>query len=217
MQRSAFVVLVVVSLTGCLFGPKHPAPASGAVATGKPMAIVDDVKVWTTQQQENVGQDVHRDSSGNVTGVTDVYATTTKVHSKKIWYPVQGTEQISDEDFFRIVGDVGAREETRRLKARARTKLRVGHTVLAGGVVASFLGVFALRGVIIDSTTAGIGLSLGGLAAALGGFYIARSGADQLEADYHAVPRSRAELAADRYNQRLPPSPGASVSIGGQF
>jgi hypothetical protein len=217
MKRLATPVLLIiptllsVALAGCLLGPKHDGPANGAIATGRPVAVVDDVKVWTTEYQEKVGEAVHRDLGGNVSGASDVYATRTQVHSKPVWYPVQGAEQISDEDFFRIVGDHEAHEATRSMRSRGRLKLRIGQTALVAGAAASISSLF------LSSTSLKIGLSLGGLTGVLGGFYLARSGAGQLEADHHAVPRSRAEVAADRYNARLGTQPALTVGYGGSF
>ena len=43
-------------------------PKSGAVASGAPLAVVDDVKVWTTQEKEKVGETEYTDEAGHVIG-----------------------------------------------------------------------------------------------------------------------------------------------------
>ena len=96
------LALAAVS-TGCLL-PKD-GPRGGAVASGAPLAVVDDVKVWTTTSKEKVAETEYTDSDGRAIGRSATYQDKTTVHTAKIWYPVQGTEQLSDEDFFRIAGD----------------------------------------------------------------------------------------------------------------
>jgi hypothetical protein len=199
------LAVVALSLTGCFLGIGTKGPQNGAVVTGKPLAVVDDVKVWTTEYQEKVGTTVHHDAGGNAIGTSDTYATRTQVHSKNVWYPVQGSEQISDEDFFRIAGDDEARDETRRLKSRAKRRLRIGQAALGVGIVASVAAYF------VPGTTPKLALSLGGLGGSIGGYFVIRGAVEQLEPDHHAVPRSRAEVAAERYNRQL------GVGVGGTF
>src|SRR5262245_6983825 len=119
MSRMSLVVSIAVSsfsLAGCLM-PNPNAPHSGAVATGEQLNVVDDVKVWTRTSKEKVGETEYKDASGNTVGTAATYADKTEVHAMKIWYPVQGTQQITDEDFFRIAGDQASLDQTLELRA----------------------------------------------------------------------------------------------------
>src|SRR5215471_17601133 len=105
MFRTALsLALSSLALGACIL-PNHNTPKSGAVPTGEPLAIVDDVKVWTETHKEKVGETEYKDADGNVVGTGTTYADKTETHAMKIWYPVQGAEQLSDEDFFRISGE----------------------------------------------------------------------------------------------------------------
>src|SRR5512139_2843691 len=123
------------TLTGCFAFPDAQAPKNAAVATGEPVAVVDDVKVWTTTSKEKVGETVYKDSSGQTIATADEYQEKTRVHSMKIWYPVQGTEQLSDEEFFRITGEQKALEDTLAMRANGKKWNSRGKiTMIAGGV-----------------------------------------------------------------------------------
>jgi hypothetical protein len=200
------MLVVAAALGGCFVVPMAKAPAIGAVATGEPLAVVDDIKVWTTEETEKVGEAVHRDAAGNTVGSTDVYAARTQVHTQKVWYLAQGREQLPDEDFFRIAGDDEALQATAQMRAGARRKVRIGQVSMAVGVVAAIASYF------VPQPMAKVGLSLGGTAAVCGGWYIGNSGAKEMESDHHAVARSIAERDARAYNQRV-----TGVGVSGSF
>src|ERR1700733_5338791 len=96
MKLAVSIAFAANLLGGCLM-PDAKAPHSGAVATGEQLAVVDDVKVWTTTQKEKVGETEYKDSSGATIATANTYADKTTTHTMKIWYPVQGKEQLSDE------------------------------------------------------------------------------------------------------------------------
>lgn len=208
-MRSVLVLsLSVAALGGCFILPDAKAPATGAVATGAPLSVVDDVKVWTTTHQEKVGETVYKDSRGNTVGTADTYAERTQVHSMKVWYPVQGAEQLSDEDFFRIAGDQRALDETLRMRERARTWNKRGKITMAAGVVGFVAGLFVPHPIGRSVLITGGGLAVSG------GWYMAYWGAKQMQPENHAVDRSIAERAAHGYNQNLDT---VGVSVGKPF
>lgn len=191
------LVLLTASLTGCFALPDAQAPKNTAVATGEPVAVVDDVKVWTTTSKEKVGETVYRDSSGRTIATADEYQEKTRVHSMKIWYPVQGTEQLTDEEFFRITGEQKALDDTLAMRADGRKWNRRGKiTMIAGGV--GFLAGFFVPNAVGKSV-----LMIGGGLAVSGGWYMSYWGAKQMDPEHHAVDRSIAERAARSYNQQL--------------
>jgi hypothetical protein len=212
MRPSASLALSMVftaaALGGCLM-PEAKSPATGAVATGEPLHVVDDVKVWTTTQKEKVGETVYKDGSGRTIGTADNYEERTQVHSMKVWYPVQGGAQLADEDFFRIAGDGGALDATEKMRANARRWNRRGKYMILGGAVATIGGFF------VPNT---IGRSLvitGGTLTMSGGWGLAYWGSRQMEPEVHAVDRSIAERAARSYNDRL--GDGQGVAVGKSF
>ena len=208
IHRLLIPLTAAAMLGGCMAVPTAKAPKTGAVATGEPLAVVDDLKVWTTTHKEKVGEAVHRDARGNTVGSTDVYEEKTEVHTQKVWYPVQGAEQIPDEDFFRIAGDDEALQATLDMRATAKKRARRGHIAMgvgAVGVIASFF---------IDQPIARTVLGLGGGLAISGGWYFSYSASKMMEPESHAVQRSIAERAARRYNDSIDTR---TVNVGRNF
>lgn len=202
MQKLSFV-LATAALAGCITAAKGP--NSGVVATGEQLAVVDDVKVWTTTSKEKVAETEYKDASGATVGTGAVYADKTQTHTMKIWYPVQGHEQLADEDFFRIAGDQKALDETEALRANGKKWNHRGIGLMIGGVV----GMVA--GYAIDNSAAKTVLTLGGSLTALGGYYAAWWGAKEMNPETHAVDRSVAERAAQQYNTQIGHTVGMSV------
>jgi hypothetical protein len=190
-------ISIAALMGGCFVLPDAKAPTSGAVATGEPLAVVDDVKVWTTTSKEKVGETVYKDSTGSTVATADVYQDKTQVHSMKVWYPVQGTQQLPDEDFFRIAGDQNALTETGKMRDSARTWNSRGKITMLVGAVGFVAGYF------VPSALGRTLLMTGGGLAVSGGWYMAYWGAKQMEPENHAVDRSIAERAARQYNQGL--------------
>src|SRR5690349_13411615 len=171
MTRIAVLALLIP--TGCLL-PASSAPKSGVVATGEQLNVVDDVKVWTTTQKEKVAETEYKDADGHTIGTGAVYADKTQVHTMKIWYPVQGAQQLADEDFFKIAGDDQALSDTLALREHGKTWNHRGIGMMIGGAVA------ALASFAIDNTTAKSILMYGGGLTVAGGYYAAYWGAGQM-------------------------------------
>jgi hypothetical protein len=208
MKRTPSVLLLVLltaAATGCLM-PKN-GPKSGVVPTGQPLAVVDDVKVWTTTSKEKVAEAEYQDENGRKIGSAAIYEDRTHVHTQKIWYPVQGTQQLADEDFFRIAGDIEHEQETLAMRANGKKWHRRGIITLSASFVA-MLGSYFVPNMAVRTT-----LSLGGLVGVLGGYYMTYWGAHQMNPETHAVDRSLAERAAQQYNSRL----GGGVSLNKSF
>jgi hypothetical protein len=199
MRSVLLLVTASAALGGCFILPDAQTPKTGAVATGEQLAVVDDVKTWTTTSKEKVGESVVKDSNGNTVGTVDNYQEKTQVHSMKVWYPFQGNEQLTDEDFFRIASDQKAIDETAKLREDGKRWNRNGkYTMLGGaiGLVAGFIVMEAAPSVAI----AGELLEVGGGAALAGGWYMAYHGASMMQPETHAVDRSEAERDAIQYN-----------------
>jgi len=190
---SRTVCLLLAILTGCIM--PHQGPKGGVVASGEPLAVVDDVKVWTTTYKEKVAEAEYRDANGQKVGSAAVYEDRTQVHTQPIWYPVQGKEQLADEDFFRIAGDKAAMDATLEMRKNGRKWRTRGFIAMGAGLVTALVGYF------IPVTPVRLGLTIGGTLALGAGYYMAFWGAHQLNPETHAVDRSVADRAANQYNQ----------------
>lgn len=209
MSRIALVfVAASLAATGCIM-PKNGPRAGGAVQTGEPLAVVDDVKVWTTTYKEKVAEAEYTDANGNKIGSAAVYEDRTQVHTQPIWYPVQGKAQLADEDFFRIAGDKSSLDETLAMRANGRKWRKRGMITLGGGIVGLIGSYF------IPNPSARLAVTLGSTVAFAGGYYMMFWGAHQLNPETHAVDRSVADRAAIQYNQQLGHVGG--VSLNKQF
>ncbi|MCC6996126.1 MAG: hypothetical protein IT370_16070 [Deltaproteobacteria bacterium] len=216
--RAVPVTLLVVStltlalpLAGCGVLSSGKGRPTGAVATGERLAVVDDIKAWTTTEQAHVGQEIHRDANGNVVAVSDLYADQRRTHHKPIWYPVQGLTRLADEDFFRITHDTPSLRITVRSRARARRQLRIGQIMVVGGAGAA-IGALLVSRTLVKAILAG-----GGLVTACTGWYLGNAASKRLETDYHAVNRRTAEEDARRYNEGLGSSTQLELGVSGMF
>jgi len=190
---------------GCIF-PDAKAPHTGAVPTGEKLAVVDDVKTWTTTSKEKVGETEYTDANGNKIGTGTTYADKTTVHSMKVWYPFQGNEQLSDEDFFKITNDQKALDQTMALRETGRTWNKRGKIAMGVGAAGAVIGFFIPQPIVKSILMIGGGLSVSG------GYYAAYWGAKQMEPEVHAVERSAAERDAIQYNAHA-----ATVGYSGSF
>jgi hypothetical protein len=212
-MRSAITFAAAVTLamsTGCLLPEARP-PKMAAVATGEPLAVVDDVKVWTTTSKEKTGESVVKDADGHTLGTVENYQDKTTVHSMKVWYPFQGNEQLSDEEFFKIANEQRALDETASMHATAEKWNHRGKiTALVSGaaLVTGFIIGYAAPDVPVAAPLLEIG---GGLGLSVG-YSMAWYGARQMQPENHAVDRSIAERAAVQYNQNLGHTAGISMS-----
>ncbi len=212
-MRSAITFAAAVTLalsTGCLLPEARP-PKMAAVPTGEPLAVVDDVKVWTTTSKEKVGEAVVKDENGNKVGTVESYQDKTTVHSMKVWYPFQGNEQLSDEEFFKIANEQKALDATAQMHSNAEVWNHRGKiTAIVSGValVAGFIVGYAAPDVPVAAPLLEIG---GGLGLSVG-YSMAWYGSRQMQPENHAVDRSIAERAAIQYNQNLGQTAGISMS-----
>ena len=216
-SKITFVLFAAAGLGGCLL-PDASRPKTGAVATGEPLAVVDDVKTWTTTVKEKTGESVVKDANGNTIGTVDNYTNRTQVHSVKVWYGFQGGQQIADEDFFRIAGDAPAVDAVEKARQAAIKRNHDGKMVMLGGGIGFAVGLgLALAGQGSSNatlTTVGELVDVAGLLALSGGWYLAHSGAVMMQPEYHAVDRSQAERDALQYNQR---AGTVGLSVGKKF
>jgi hypothetical protein len=197
-------LVLVTALGGCLL-PGQQAPG-GVVATGEQLAVVDDLKVWTTTAKEKVAETEYTDSDGHVIGKGATYADRTTTHTQKIWYPVQGAQQLRDEDFFRITGDEKALTDTENMRADGKKWRNRGFVGLGAGFVTSLVCY------LIPNDIAKLALGLGGMAVMTGGYIAAYYGIHEMNPETHAVDRSVAERAALDYNAKLGKTAGLGYS-----
>lgn len=196
-------VVLVPLLVGCLPGPSGPRP--GARPTGEQLAIVDDVKQWTTAYREKTGETDVKNANGDTIYTEEHFADRTQLHEKQIWYGVQGRSQLNDEDLFSMTGDRDSLTATRDMRSRGRTYAALGTTGMLVGIGAMIAAkVFA-------TDTLQIGLYCGGLAIGGVGAYGFVRGWEMQSPDNHAVERSIAEDDAKRYNRQV--GRGASLTL----
>lgn len=207
MLRSVTLSLfATLAVTGCFILPDAQAPKTGAVATGDPLGVVDDLKVWTTTSKEKVAETTYTDENGKEIGKGTTYADKTEVHTAKVWYLVQGPERIDDEDFFKIAGDNDSLQRTQEMRAEAKKWNTRGKYTMIGGAVGVIAGFFVPQPLVRTLLLTGGGLAVSG------GWYMSYWGAKQFEPEVHAVDRSVADRAAKNYDQNLGHSAGVSMS-----
>ena len=197
MSRISGICLLAITTTTTACLMPQQGPKSGAVASGAQLNVVDDVKVWTTKEKEKVAETEYTDENGKSLGKGTTYAEKDVTHTQKIWYPVQGTEQLSDEDFFKIAGDQKAYDETLAMRTDGKKWQKRGLGTMIGG------GVGMIASFLIPVPAVKLGLSvLGGLAVG-GGYYMTWYGGHEINPETHAVDRSIADRAANQYNAHL--------------
>ena len=205
LQRSIVVGLVGMSLLGACVSASRPAMV--AKPSGEALAVVDDVVKWTTQEKVEVATVEYTDSDGGSAGKAKLYENREKVHAVNIWYPVQGRQQLSDEEFFQIAGDQNNLERTLKLRAQGEKQQRQGQYVMMGGGAAAVVG-------LVLTYAAGIApgyyLAMAGGVGVGGGYYWSMLGARKMSKDTHAVERADADRAAQQYNSSLRPTVGYS-------
>jgi len=197
-----FSIIAIASITiwcGCAsMIPDARPPRSGTRATGEPLVVVEDMKVW--RSRDNVGEVRVEDETGQRLATADVYATRT--HTRFVWYPVQGKEVISDEDFFRIAGEPRALEATQRWRESNLRSNRRGRYLLIGGAIGAVAGLFA-PGIQAKALITLTGVSVGSC-----GLYLMLWSHDRQQPESHVIPVWEAYEIADRYNRKH----GLSVS-----
>jgi hypothetical protein len=205
MSRASMSILV--SLCGCF--PAARAPI-GVAGNGQPLAVVERVRATTTMGKANVDEVEHRDAMGTLIATSTTYRDAPIVHVTKVWYPMQGTERLTDEEFFAIAGDQQSLQATLDLRTRGEAWRRRGKVAAAVGVVGVIANVF-ITPFVTDDTRAYLAVWCGSAVLAIGGYTVSAWGARQLRPEAHAVDRSTAERAARHYNQRLG-APGLTMT-----
>ena len=196
-------MLVALSCSACAqLIPGAEGPKTGARANGEPLLVVDDVKTWVTTQHDHVGEVRVENDAGERLARADVYEDRQHHHVKYVWFPAQGDQVLADEDFFRIAGDQESLDATLRWRERNRAWNHGGKITMVAGAATVLVAIALGR-----STTSGLVL-LGGTLGIVGGWYITRWSHAEQEPENHAVDRSTAVEAAQRYNQ----SHGIAVS-----
>ncbi len=198
------ICFATLVLGGCLM-PATNAPKTGVVATGEQLAVVDDIKTWTTTSKEKVAETEYKDSSGQTVGTAAVYQDKTQTHTMKIWYPVQGAQQLADEDFFKITGEQQALAETEALREKGHTWRNRGIGMMIGGAVGMIAGYVIGNPTVLELLEVAGGLTMAG------GYYATYWGTHAMDPETHAVDRSIAERAALQYNSQLG---GHTVGMG---
>lgn len=206
LQRSKFVGLLVgLSFAGACVSASRPAMV--ARPSGEALAVVDDVVKWTTQEKVEVATVEYTDSNGASAGKAKLYENRERVHAVNIWYPVQGRQQLSDEEFFQIAGDKDNLERTLKLRAQGEKQQRQGQYVMMGGGAAAVVGLVLTYAAGI---TPGYYLAMAGGLGVSGGYYYSMMGARMMSKDTHAVERADADRAAQQYNSSLRQTVGYS-------
>ncbi len=143
--RVSCASLVLTSvLVSSTWGCVRP-PKTGAEATGEPLNVEVRTETHTYTTQAKVGEVVNRDSSGRVVGTSEVFENRTGTYDVTRWQLFQGATPIDDQDFFRIGGDLASAREIKDSRASGMTMNKIGVGLLIGG------GAAALAGVILSS------------------------------------------------------------------
>ncbi len=208
LQKYLVVGLLGISLTGACVSASRPPMV--AKPSGEALAVVDDVVKWTTQEKVEVASVEYTDSNGGSAGKAKLYENREKVHAVNIWYPVQGRQQLSDEEFFQIAGDKDNLDRTLKLRDKGEKQQKQGQYVMMGGAAAAIVGLALTYGA---GVTPGYYLAMAGGLGVGGGFYWSMLGARMMSKDTHAVERADADRAAQQYNAQL----GQTVGYSGKF
>lgn len=131
-------------LTGVLlssaWGCAH-LPKTGIESTGEPLNVEFHTETHTYSTQAKVGEVVNKDSSGRVVGTSDVYETRTGTYDVQKWQVFQGDTPIDDQDFFRIGGDIDSAKEIAASRQSGMTMNKIGLGLLIGGGAAALAGI----------------------------------------------------------------------------
>ncbi len=158
VSRVSRTKLVVAGvLVSTVWGCAH-LPKTGAEATGEPLNVEMRTETHTYTTQAKVGEVVHRDSSGRSVGTSEVYENRTGSYDVQRWQVFQGDTPIDDQDFFRIGGDIDSAKEIAASRQSGMTMNKVGLGLLIGGGAAA-LGGFILGNALSSSNSSSNGLS----------------------------------------------------------
>jgi len=179
----------VLTGSGCALVPQ-----SGRAATGERLWLDAQQHQATTSYDAKVGTVSYTDAGGQPAGSADVYERRTAVHTITRWRGMQGDRVLSDEDFFRLVGDSEAAAKDRAYRRRGRILLWTSVCVLGASVGYLTAARTLDWGSTVAKTFQGISV-LSGLYGAFGVWY----GFSYLHPDNHAVDYLRARRALEAH------------------
>jgi hypothetical protein len=190
--RTLAWVLVVISAGACAANPATNTAANGGAfrvryATGTGTYVSNDV----------VGTDVHRDAAGNEVGTTDHVQAVEHNYQWNDWKYFQGRDELDEQDYYRLAGDLQASDSVAGIRASAALKMKIGVPLMAAGIAALLLEVYAQgQG---NSTLATLG-SYSSAAFGAGGIAVWYWGSSEMKKPHH-LPMSRADQSADIIEQ----------------
>lgn len=181
----ALVVATATLATGCFSNP-----ATGLASTGEPLRLQHRSGTGSYTATEVVGEDKLYDADGNQQG--SVQRTRDVRHSYD-WHRTaffQGDEEIDEQDYYRIAGDLSAAASIEHARSRASWTARSGIGLAVLGVTAMMLSF-----VVTDSQAGRTGTLIVGASVASVGSLLAFRGRKALGITEH-FPTGRAEKHA---------------------
>jgi len=140
IRVSPAALVVAGALASSAWGCAH-LPKTGVEATGEPLNVEFRTETHTYTTQAKVGEVVNRDSSGRVVGTSEVYENRTGSYDVQKWQVFQGETPIDDQDFFRIGGDVATAKEISDIRKSGVSMNHAGVGMMIGGGAAALLGI----------------------------------------------------------------------------
>jgi len=191
--RALTWMLAMIPIAGCAANP-----ATGVASNGGPLRIRYATGTGSYVSNDVVGTDVHRDAQGNEVGSTDHVQAVQHSYQWNEWKYFQARDELDEQDFYRVAGDVQASDEVGRIRATAALKMKIGMPIMIAGVVAGLVltSVGSSRG---DSSLASLGYYGGSLVGAVGG--LVWYWGDTEMKNRHHMPMSRADRNADVIEQ----------------
>ncbi len=194
--RLLALVLLVFFLVGCAPFLVQKPERTGEPTEG-PLRIHVHTEHHTYRARERVGQTVHRDSTGERVGTSEVYQDVVR-EGQDTTYELQRSEILVDEaDFYAFAGHNAVVDDIEATRDRAVTINRISTGAAIVGASAMIGSYFLLSG---DESSLGSGAMVGGLLFSLGGYYGASISAVLLDPTYRHTSNEQAEQAATNYN-----------------
>ena len=213
-------IVSVLALTLALPGCAMMQPRSGAAPTGEPLAVEGRTKRWKETQSEKVGESDHYSADGEYLGTSEQYRDKTVTKSSYHWQPKQGDTYISDEDLFRLAGDVARADQAKRYRRNGKLMTAGGAVLFVGGTAAAIAGAFG-----DFSSAQSYGMYVGGGLGAAAGGALGAFGFIRLTKDGHPFSEHEAREAIEQHPRGASPQAkirpaGRSVMVpllGGRF
>jgi hypothetical protein len=185
-------VLVVIHAGACAANPATNVATNGGAfrvryATGTGTYVSNDV----------VGTDVHRDAAGNEIGSTDHVQAVEHNYQWSDWKYFQGRDELDEQDYYRLAGDLPASDTVAQIRAGAALKMKVGVPLIAVSIAALMLEVYAQGQ---GNNTLATFASYSSAATGIGGLGVWYWGKSEMKKPHH-LPMSRADQNADVVEQ----------------